>query len=107
MYSLTMQHSPDTDVQVDACMLTPPRLMENLAGSEGLVEPEIPGYNRGAKVRAGASDLVIFLQVSLGLRFKGLILDTVGILYNVEFHIRQLWCPSVISYNITSISCNH
>ena len=49
-----------------------------------------------------------FVQVSLSLSlgFKGLFLDTVGILCNLECCIRQLWCSSIILYKNTSIIYN-
>ena len=46
-------------------------------------------------------------QVSLRLRFKGILLYTNRVLCNMECCIRQLWCSSVMLYNITSIAYNH
>jgi len=43
----------------------------------------------------------------VSLRLKSLFLYTVGILYHAEWCIRQLWCSSIILYNITSISYHH
>ena len=43
----------------------------------------------------------------VSLRFKDIFLYTVGILCHVEWCIRQLWCFSIILYNITSIAYNH
>ena len=47
------------------------------------------------------------LSVSLGLRLKGLFFLYRWCLFNVEWCIRQLWCSSIIIYNITSIAYNH
>jgi len=46
-------------------------------------------------------------QVSLSLRFKRLLLYTIGFLFHVGWCIRQLWYSSITSYNNTSISHNH
>ena len=49
------------------------------------------------------------LQVSLSLRlmFKGLFLYTVGILFNVEWRIKQIWCSLIILCNIISVTYNN
>ena len=47
------------------------------------------------------------MQVSLSPRLKGLFIYTTGILFHVEWCIRQLWCYSIIRYNITIIAYNH
>ena len=47
------------------------------------------------------------VSLSLSLGVKGLYLYTVGILCHVECCIRQLWCSSIILYNITSIAHDH
>ena len=48
---------------------------------------------------------------NLNLRLKGLVLYTGVLVQCVLFHvvrcIRQLWCSSIILYNITSIAYNH
>ena len=44
------------------------------------------------------------VSLSLSLRLKCIFLYTAGILFHMECCIRQLWCTSIISYNITSIS---
>ena len=45
----------------------------------------------------------VSLSLNLSLRLKGLYFYTVGVLCNVDWCIRQLWCSSIISYNTTSI----
>ena len=52
-------------------------------------------------------DLQVCLCLSLSLRLKGLFLLTVGILFHVEWCIRQLLSTSRILYNTTSIAYNH
>ena len=47
------------------------------------------------------------MQVSPSLRFKGLFLYTIDVLFYVEWCIRQPRCSSIILYNITSIAYNH
>ena len=47
------------------------------------------------------------MLVSLSSRFKGLFLYIGGVLFHVDWYIRQLWCPSIISYNINSIAYDH
>ena len=39
--------------------------------------------------------------------FKGVLLYTVGVLFHMEWCIRQLWCSSIIYYNINIIAYNH
>ena len=83
------------------------------------------------RVKPGAKECVSYLQVCLclclcpcpcpclclcpclcpclclNLRCKGLFLYTVDVLYIEEWCIRQLWCSSILLYNITSISYNY
>ena len=48
-----------------------------------------------------------FISLGLSLSFKGLFLYTVGILFHIEWFIRQLYFLSIISHSITSIAHNH
>ena len=56
------------------------------------------------------SDEQFLMRVSLSLRFRtrrGILLYTSGVFLHVECCIRQLWCSSIISCNITIIAYNH
>ena len=54
---------------------------------------------------AEAVSMQVSLSLNLGL--KGILLYTACILCTVECCIRQLWCSSIMLYNITSIAYNH
>ena len=55
----------------------------------------------------GEAQVEVSLGRSLSLRFKGLFLYTVGILFHAVSCIRQLWCSSIILCNITGMAYNH
>ena len=60
-----------------------------------------------ARMSVRYPDADTLLQVPLVLDLKGLFLYTGGILFHVEWCIRQPWPSSIISYSITSIAYNH
>ena len=46
-------------------------------------------------------------ELKLKLKFIGLLLYTIGILFHVEWCIRMLCSSSITSINVTFIACNH
>ena len=58
----------------------------------------------GSIVRV-AQESVLQVSLSLSLRFKGSFLYTGGVLFHVEWCIRQVWCSLI--YSITSIAHDH
>ena len=59
------------------------------------------------EVSWGQAIFYVQVSLSLSLRFKGLLLYTVGVLFHMECCIRQLWRSLIVLYSITSIASNH
>ena len=62
---------------------------------------------RGWGISTGCSRTTTILQVSLSLRFKGLLLYTGGFIFHAEWCIIQLPCSFIVSNNITSVAYDH